>query len=222
MDTLVKQFESFLKRSMLPASFLLLLLFAFSLKDEKINTFFKNFNLFSKANEKLYLTILIGLILLISLSYILSIFTQYIFDNRMKKNFNSILFYKNENETLNILRKKTISKLQKENSEFKELNYTDYLLYQIIGRKLQFLKYPTSTKRYIDEIKSAGSIFISILISLLIFTIIHSLDNCYMLFLGFLVMGIIYFIAIEYLLLKYRSRAIRIYINYLIGDNKSI
>jgi len=219
METLLNKFESFIKRSMLPASVLLLFLSLLALKDETLSKLINNFNLLE--NQNFYSTIAIILILLISLSYIIAILTQFAFDNHLKKNFNSILFYKNENHTLNLLREKTILKLEQETNEFEAIEYTDYLLYQIIGRKLQFLKYPTNTKRYINDIKSSGSIFISMLILLFLEVIIH-IQRIGLVLIGLIIMGGIFFIAKEYLLSKYRSRSIRIYTNYLLGDNNPI
>lgn len=215
MDTLLKQFDSFLKRSMLPSSVLVLILILFAYKDNSLKDFFIGY--INIINDN-YFLIFMTFILFIAISFIMKVLTQIFFDNMLKRNFNSIFLYFHENEILMILRKKSIEKLQKENTEFDEIELTDFFLYQVLGRKLQFLEHKTDTKRYIDDTKSAGSIFIAIIIALLI-QIILNFGLLYCL-IGILLIIATYFLAIEYIKSKYRSRAIRIYTNYLIGDNQ--
>ena len=215
MDTLLKQFDSFLKRSMLPSSVLVLILILFAYKDNSLKDFFIGY--INIINDN-YFLIFMTFILFIAISFIMKVLTQIFFDNMLKRDFNSIFLYFHENEILMILRKKSIEKLQKENTEFDEIELTDFFLYQVLGRKLQFLEHKTDTKRYIDDTKSAGSIFIAIIIALLI-QIILNFGLLYCL-IGILLILATYFLAIEYIKSKYRSRAIRIYTNYLIGDNQ--
>lgn len=215
MDTLLKQFDSFLKRSMLPSSVLVLILILFAYKDNSLKDFFIGY--INIINDN-YFLIFMTFILFIAISFIMKVLTQICFDNMLKRDFNSIFLYFHENEILMILRKKSIEKLQKENTEFDEIELTDFFLYQVLGRKLQFLEHKTDTKRYIDDTKSAGSIFIAIIIALLI-QIILNFGLLYCL-IGILLILATYFLAIEYIKSKYRSRAIRIYTNYLIGDNQ--
>jgi hypothetical protein len=157
------------------------------------------------------------IVLLLAISFTMSIFTQVFFDNTMKKNFNGYLFYKHENALLDTLRAKSIIKLNKESDIFNEIELTDYFLYQVIGRKLQFLEQLTKTTRYIDEIKSSGSIFIAFIFASGIQIKIDFSKSS--LFIGLLLIVSIYFLAKDYIKSKYRSRAIRIYTNYLIGEN---
>ena len=218
METLLKQFGGFIKRSMLPASVLLLFLVIF-LYNKK--TFTSNIKELHKLFENnIYLEGFIIFTLLISLSFFMAILTQLLFDNLMKENFNPLLpIYKHESHLLNQLREKTIKQLQEENPEFQDLKHTDFLLYQIIGRKLQFYSYKTDTRRYIDEIKSGGSIFIAIIIAFLIKLItLITLEKWISIILSIFLILIIFTIALEYILSKYRSRNIRMYINYIIGD----
>ena len=215
METLLKQFGGFIKRSMLPASVLLLFLSFFAYRDEKLISNFDKLHSLSENN--IYLEGFIIFTLLISLSFFMAILTQLLFDNLMKEDFNPLLpIYKHESHLLNQLREKTIKQLQEENPEFQDLKHTDFLLYQVIGRKLQFYSYKTDTRRYIDEIKSGGSIFIAILIAFLIE--LTTLESWIYIMLGIFLILIIFTIALEYILSKYRSRNIRMYINYIIGD----
>ncbi len=213
METLLKQFDSFIKRSMLPSSLLVLILLLFS-----YDKLFYYLDRLSPYLNQDYTFILIFLffIFLIAISLVMSIITQLVFDNTLKENFESFFIYKNENRLLKQLREKSIEKLQQETDAFNDIELTDYTLYQILGRKLQFFKKPTSTKRYIDEIKASESIFFALIISIFV----HLLLNLSVINLLVSSFGIIATIGItyEYIKSKYRSRSIRIYTNFLIGE----
>jgi len=212
METLLKQFDSFLKRSMLPSSVLIVVILL--LTHENLSNYQEYFAKLVDENN-IYIVYFLILVSLVAISFIMSILTQIIFDNTMKKNFNAFFFYKHENQLLEKLRAKSIAKLNKESKEFEGIELTDSFLYQVIGRKLQFFKKPTPTTRYIDETKSTGSIAISIMLALFW----QLIQECSCLYIFFII--IIYAIARAYILSKYRSRAIRIYTNYIIGnDNK--
>jgi len=216
ISILLKTFESFFKRSVLPSSVLLLFLFISNKAD--ITIFFQKINPILELEYGTYILTLMIIISLITLSFLMSILTQIVFDNTMKKNFNSLFLY--NNTTLNNLRDKVITKLQQEeNDKFENIEHTDYFLYQVIGRKLESFSIKTDTRRYIDDIKSSGIIFLSFILTILLKIITH-FDIIYFLFEILLILTT-WFIAWEYLKSKYRSRAIRIYINYLIGDKKS-
>ena len=100
---------------------------------------------------------------------------------------------------------------------FNNIELTDYTLYQILGRKLQFLTKPTPTKRYIDEIKASESIFLAFIISMTIHLFFSNLSIIYFI-LNLLLIIFIIRVAFEYIKSKYRSRSIRIYTNFLIGE----
>ena len=213
METLLKQFDSFIKRSMLPSSLLVLLLLLFSY--DKLFIYLDRLSPYLNQDYA-FILILLFFILLIAISLVMSIITQLVFDNTLKDNFESFLIYKNENILLKELRAKSIEKLKQETDIFNDIKLTDYILYQILGRKLQFLKKPTPTKRYIDEIKASESIFFALIISILI----HLFSNFSILNFIISSFGILLTIVItyEYIKSKYRSRAIRIYTNFLIGE----
>ena len=210
METLIKTFDSFLKRSMLPSSVLIIVILL--LTHENFSNYQTNFTQLVDKNN-IYIVYFLILVSLVAISFIMSILTQIIFDNTMKKNFNAFLFYKNENRLLEQLRSKSIAKLNEDSKDFEGIELTDSFLYQVIGRKLQFFKKPTPTTRYIDETKSTGSIAISIMLALLW----QVIQECSCLSIPLIIA--IYMVARSYILSKYRSRAIRIYTNYLIWDN---
>jgi len=208
ISTLLKIFDSFFKRAILPSIMLLAFLYILQTYNTKIDI------LLPSIEEKNYLLLFM---LSITLSYIMSILTQSIFDNHLKNNFYGRFFYTSENRTLDLLREKVINKLKKENDIFEDIEYSDYFLYQVIGRKLAFIKPETKTTRYMDEIKSAGIIFLSIIITIFVVMITyHSFMNV---IIELLLIGLIFIFSFDYIKSKYRSRAIRIYINYLI-ENK--
>lgn len=217
METLAKHFGSFFKRSILPSSILVLIILFFS--SEKILIHQDIIKDLITANY-LFILIFLTMILLITISFIMSILTQVLFDDFLKKNFDmNLYFLSNQDTLLKELRLKSVTKLKEENNKFNDFDdkeYTDYFLYQILGRKLQFFKYPTSTTTYIDDIKASGIISLSFIITFLIQMSI-SFSIYYILLIIF-----IYCMTYYYLKSRYRARAIRIYINYLIGDISNI
>ena len=210
MEILLKQFHSFIKRSMLPSSLFILILLLFS-----YDKLFEYVDKLSKSMNQEYAFIFIFLFF-ISISLLMSIVTQLAFGNTLKNNFESLFFYKKENRLLKQLRAKSIEKLQQETDIFNDIELTDYMLYQILGRKLQFFEEPTSTKRYIDEIKASESIFFALIISIVIELFIHF--SITYLIIAIMMIGLILIFAYEYIKSKYRSRSIRIYTNFLIGE----
>jgi len=157
------------------------------------------------------ITTIIFVVSFVGLSYFLSILNQLIYDNFLKKNFNVFPFY--DDKLLSSLRIKVIEKLQhklefidKENTDC-SIYKTDYFLYQAVGRELMYAEKSTKTFRYVDDAKSIGIFFTSlIIVNLLVL-------NWWYLWIVFP----IYFIGYLAIKSKYRSRAIRIYINYLLS-----
>jgi len=207
ISTILKMFESFFKRAILPSFMLLSFLCILQIYNEKIN-------ILPKIIADNYILLFM---LSIVLSFIMSILTQSVFDNNITKNFNSKIFYKSANDTLDLLREKVTDKFKKKNSTFNNIEeYSDYFLYQVIGRELAFIKPETKTTRYVDEIKSAGIVFLSIVIT--IFIVMITYHSVIYIIIELASIGFILMFAFDYIKAKYRSRAIRMYVNYLIGD----
>lgn len=163
------------------------------------------------------LIIITFFMIFIGMSNLLTILHQFIYDNNIKENYNAHYLFKRENEELESLRKRVVNTLPKR-------DYTDYLLYQVIGKKMQELGKPIDTKRYIDEIKSIGIVFISFFIFILMVAthLVKTLKDDIRLIEGsaiylgaFLMIICLYLLGRELILSKYRSRATRIYTNYL-------
>ena len=130
-----------------------------------------------------------------------------------------IFLFKNENKDLDDYRKDVITKL---NTKFK----TDYLLYQQLGFIANRDNTKFDTKRYVDDAKTIGIFFISLIIILIIF-IFHLVLNTNQIILNFsyifslfIATYYLYYLGKELILSKYRSRAIRIYTNYMLDNPK--
>ncbi len=220
IEKLIMLFEDFIKRAVMPSISFVFIFFIFfigikSLNQNKVE-FISEF-LSTIKFDNLNITFLV--ITLIGLSYLLSILQQLIFDNNIKKNYEGRLFT-TENQQLIILRESTIKKLNNGSNEdyqnIKDLDYNDYFLYQAIGRKLCYLKKQTDTSRYVNDTKSIGIFFTSFSLVNLIFSVLV-FNLCSF---GFVIISILsIIIGFDAIKAKYRSRAIRIYINYLIGEN---
>lgn len=153
------------------------------------------------------------LIIILSTNYILKFLGQILFDNFIKVKFDSILpFCKKEQEDFLALRKKVIDKLSIEYDKiFDDFKDNDQILYQIMGNILPNI----ATQRYVSDAKEAGIIVISAMLSLLWY---GWLNDC--LIIAIVISFIIYLIGFFFIKAKYRSRAYRLYINYLLMENK--
>jgi len=198
IKVMVERFEDFLKRSVLPsASFILfLLIFDMILNQNQIISFL----------DKQHSNLTIGLFILafIGLTNLLSMLQQGFYDNRLKGNFNATLFWKSENKELDTLREQVNKKL--------EHNKQDYDLYQILGKDMDI------SKRYVNEAKSFGIMFVSLMMVTFIYICsLFTLNE--FLFLNFIVaiifLSISYIIGLDLVKSRYRSRAKRIYLTCL-------
>ena len=231
IEILLKQFESFIKRAFMPSISFVFIFTVIGIISIRI---------FSSKNVPLKFdigTIDINsntwyflLIFMIGLSFFLSILTQVIYDNLLKWNFD-LFCYPSKKSLLYKYRILVIMKLKVEenypfklivkdsNYTFKKIHnkeFTDNNLYQVIGRKLSYYTNNTNTTRYVDDAKSMGIFFISIILSLLIWAYIYDywLYNLYAVIIGL--------IGYEIIKAKYRSRALRMYVNYLLGENEKV
>ncbi|MEA1956045.1 MAG: hypothetical protein U9N02_06085 [Campylobacterota bacterium] len=230
----LEKFESFIRRAMMPSIVFFIIfgvvlsVFLYTRKELYIDSLSV---LIDKAFgiEFTLTTFTIFFIFLIGLSHILSMLTQMFFDNNIKEKYNTIfpfVYKKQENKELNNLRSRVIEKLKKDNVIFNEngcnnqlqknLEASDVLLYQIVGRKLAYFEKGTSTNRYVDDTKASGIIFISFIISVIFISAF--ICEWYVVLFLLIVMKCIHIIGLEHIKTKYRSRAIRIYVNYLIDE----
>ena len=168
--------------------------------------------------QPLIILIFFFFIIILSINYILKILAQLFFDNFIKVNYESNfpllkIIYKKENDSFVRFREKVLTKLRKDSEiTFTTKDISDFELYQLLGRVLDYYEKETNVRRYATDAKEAGVTIVSILISLLWYIFLES-DGVFL----FAIL-IIYPIAIEYIKSKYRSRAYRMYANYLIGD----
>jgi len=200
---IVEKFEDFIKRSVLPsASFMLFFLLYDVLFNEQLAITF--------LNNKEHSNLTIGLIILafIGLTNLLSILQQAIYDNRLKSNFDGLFPWKNENSKLSELREKVNSQLNK--------NENDYMLYKIIGKGME-------TREYVNQSKSFGIMFVSLMMvgligfisSIVKFNKDMNISNISHSFFILIVITVVWYMGRELVKSRYRSRAIKIYTNYL-------
>ncbi len=198
------KFELFIRRTVLPSSIFLTLML---LVDETNNHLFLNkANLDFWNNQSITILIITSVIFLLAISYILKFLAQLMFDNLIKANFDSSLFFcKKENEGFLFLRKKVLKKVKKEHKlDTSMIKENDQILYQILGRLLNI-----DTSRYATDTKEAGITVVSMMLALGWYGYLH---NTWLVVLG---IAVLYYIGFIYIKTKYRSRAYRLYVNYL-------
>jgi len=214
----IDKFETFLKRAFLPSMVFYFFILSFSIFFDK--NFLKRIIYF--VNEKNFIWIFV--VFSIGISYFLSLLHQIVFDNNIKENYETKFFWTKENDTLKNLREKVKEKLNY-NKKYDvlnfEKNYNDYLLYQIIGEAVD-------TKRYVDDTKTYGIIFLSFISALIIFlfksqTISKLNEQIILPYCFYSLLGVIFlfFLTFDIIKAKYRSRALRLYINYLKKGKKN-
>jgi hypothetical protein len=215
MDSLavvIKSFENFIKRSLLPSSSFLMMYMLFDIyaNDGVLLAFLQE-----KTSSLMLITILI---IFTGLSTFLTIFHQFIYDNNLKENYDGLFLFKADTKNLKTLREKVIESLKIEKT-------SDYLLYQTLGRKAKKSGNEINTSRYVDDVKTIGIFFVSLIIMIIITsskylaTHIWDVKNIIIFILTLLLLGFFYKLGKELILSKYRSRAIRIYTNYLEESN---
>lgn len=199
VEKILDKFGNFIKRDLFPSSTLfLLILTTYCKESEALKSIFEIFE-----KNTLLISIVI-IIILLSTTYILKMLNQALFDNFIKSNYNSILF-RSETSKLKFLRKKIQTKIKQEYHQIEDIDeklLDDFMLYQILGGKEEV------PERYATDAKEIGVTFMSILVFMLWVSLYVSI-------LYILLTPLIFFIGRELVKSKYRSRAFRIYFNYL-------
>lgn len=201
LKTLFDTFKEFIQRSILPSSTLWAGVFL-------VDVFFKQGLLHNKMlnyyNQNSTFFIVELIIVFLSLSYVLKIFHQSIFDNWIKRDYDS-LFFRYETRVLKKLRTLVLEKAHKEYSYLNHLEANDFMLYQLLGKSQK------SMKRYATDAKEIGITFI--LFFIIALTYFYSEISNVFIYIGASLIW--YGIGFELIKSKYRSRAFRLYINYL-------
>jgi len=217
ISQILKMFENFIKRAIIPSIsfyFIFVVEYLYFIDTVDKDKVVQKFALSIKVDD---FTVLFLVVMLIGLSFLLSMLHQVFYDNLIKGDYDCKIpvFKKYCNIELNILKEKTIKKVKekifKGDLEIDEKMYTDYFLYQVVGRKLAAITPKTNTTRYVDDSKSIGIFFIS----LMLVNIILFFGSWLLLI---VLISIFYAIGFQLIQSKYRSRAIRIYVNYLLGE----
>jgi hypothetical protein len=197
-EIIVEKFEKFIKRSIVPSSsfILFLLIFDIIFYQHKIIDFL------DKEHSSLTLWLLV--IGFFGLANLLSILNQALYDNFLKANFNGLFPWKNENSKLNKLRDVVNKVLNMEEN--------DYMLYKNIAKGL-------NTEESTNQAKSFGIMFVSLMIVTLIGFYLSFYKDASQPILPtiilFLTLAIEYYIGKELVKSRYRSRAIKLYTNFI-------
>jgi len=208
----IEKFETFIKRSLMPSSSFLMMFILFDIYSHEKNPPFLTF-LKEEHHSLMLITLFIAFA---GFSTLLTILHQFVYDNWIKANYTPLRLFRSETKDLEELRGKVIEKLIKEDRQRANEHLTDYRLYQIIGGEF-------NTKRYVDDVKTIGIFFVSLLIIIIMSISKHiahtkslfELNNFFWFIGGIFLLYLFYQLGKELILSKYRSRAIRIYTNFL-------
>lgn len=159
---------------------------------------------------------------LVGLNYIFLILNEMVYENTLRENFDpwfaKIPYNRTMSKNLRILRKKVQKKTLDLYSDLPDITHlTDYALYEILGGILV-----TNTRGYVDSAKITGLVFISLISACIVSIIVHFRDiGYYSVFFVILIVAL-YVIGRELVKTHYRSRAMRLYINFIIAPKEKI
>ncbi len=206
------KFEFLIRRTILPSTTFFMLIIIIYLHHK--NLILTETELKLLQSQSWIILIFLFFTTLLSVNYMLKISAQLAFDNFIKVNYDtSFCLYKEESISFVKFRKRVLLKLQQDKIiDFEAKNLSDFELYQLLGRVLGYYKKKTDVRRYATDTKEAGITIISIFIFLLWYIFLENK--------GILLFSIVplYYISFQYIKSKYRSRAYRMYANYLIGE----
>ena len=215
LEQLFSLFEQFIKRSLVPAS----AFFAFFLFFDLITGILLHqpplsattdiiiiLTTFGKNAQLHYLIPIVLLTLLMGLGFLFQVMTQLFYDNWLKGNFNFLSF---PDQGLADLRIKVIEKLKPELEKLAINSPTDYQLYLILAPRCK-----QSLSKYVDQSKAAGIVIICILFDLIVISKFYGYLSWWLI----IPLVLFYFLGFSYIKSRYRSRAIRLYINYLLDQ----
>ncbi len=236
MDKIVELYEDLIRRNIAPSASLFVLLAIGHLMaaamlsgtpspSEMVHSWFVAFETLYKGIASVTLLGGIFFLILVGLSYILSALHQILYDNTLKKNFNTCIFHNNNNALLDDLREKVIYKLnlilEANDSnlhfpKFESIKPTDYILYEILGGIDS-----TSTRGYVNDAKAYGIVFISSILVVLQVAYGYLPTASFRGVLIFIV-PVLFFLGRETVKAQYRARALRLYVNFLAMPDEKI
>jgi len=214
IEFLWSRFELFIRRVIFPSSIFILLLFVvdYYYNDAII---VKSIVEFIKDNSNM-VVIVSAIITILALNYMLKFLTQFAFDNFIKVDYNPLRCYgyfnifTTECKQYIKLRDKVVKKLDDEgriNLEEIGAEENDYILYQIVNGILE-----EDTRRYATDAKEAGVMIVSISLALFWYSYLQ------MNWIWIITLIPLYLVGRFYIKAKFRSRAYRLYINYLLRE----
>lgn len=167
--------------------------------------------------------VIMAVLLVVGLSYALSALNELIYDNTLRENFDSLIenipFNRTVGENLRSLRSAVVRKLEADVPELVLPSFSDFYLYEIVGRIVR-----TPTRSYVDAAKAIGVVFVSAILVGLVELIIHFESLRERGAIGYIlaVCVSIYVIGRESVKTQYRSRAIRLYVNFLMMPSENV
>lgn len=167
------------------------------------------------SSHSTWATVLAVLFLVIGLSYTLSTLNELIYENTLRENFDSWVPWVPYNRTMSsnftALRQSVIAKLEVDVPGLSVPHATDFYLYEVLGGIL-----PTNTRPYVDAAKAIGLVFVSAILVGFVELLVHgpSLSGGHFAFLSVLCV-LVYLAGREAIKTQYRSRALRLYVNFL-------
>ncbi len=211
---LTERFTNFFTRSVAPSSIFFVLLY-FNDRFFNDGNWFKEFLCFLedvKSIHDIFLYILLVLFFL-AYGYINQILSQ-LLDNLIKEN------YADSDEEYTTLRKKVVEKFTQKYNNWKDnaiIYLNDYNLYQILAKD----KSIAPSNSYVDEAKNIHTFGIAMSFNFIIYgCIFYKCDELHGLgsILGIMiVLFLLHFVAKS----RYKARNKRLYINYLLQEDKS-
>jgi len=209
MEFLWDRFELLIRRVFFPSSVFILSTF--------VVDHYANSGILTKyitdiiKNHTAVLVIFSTIVVVLAVNYILKFITQFAFDNFIKVNYNP--FFCNDKlgkecKQYKKLREKVVEKLGEEgiiNLDDIGAKENDFILYQVLGGIMK-----EDTRRYVTDAKEGGVMIVSISLALSWYIYLKSV------WIGIIALVILYMIGHFYIKAKFRSRAYRLYINYLL------
>ncbi len=189
------RFVGFFTRSVAPSSIFFILFFIIDMiysHNKYFYTFLFHMGDIERVNEILLYTCLV--LIFLSYGYINAILSQ-LLDYFFKENYS-------KGKELNSLREQ-VNNLVKNKYVFKNIDFTDYNAYQVLGKDISI------AKSYVDEVKAIHTLVIAISLNLIFYS--YEFKNFLFLFLVIIIPS-----GLQLSKLRYVARNKRLYINYLL------
>ncbi len=231
MKEFLAALDSLVKRGLSSSLTFLSLLFvsewvAGTLKSGKATSLLDYWGTWTSTNlpsaHSTWATVLAVTFLVIGLSYTLSAVNELVYDNTLREDFDPWIkrtpYNRSISDNLASLRSSVIAKLKSDVPDVEIPRYTDFCLYEIIGGILD-----TDTRQYVDAAKALGMVFVSVILVGFVEVVIHAQSLSWWSIGTLLALCcVVYFLGREAIKTQYRSRAIRLYINFMMTPSETV